>query len=88
VSAHALARAICAKRIAPCEPATADRHTGCRVGGTSPFGTRRAMPVYCERDIADLPRIWINGGKRGNILSLARADALRLLAPTLVSMAT
>jgi Cys-tRNA(Pro) deacylase len=86
VSTQALARVIGVKRIAPCEPAVADRHSGYRVGGTSPFGTRRATPVYCERGIADLPRIYLNGGKRGYILSMATADALRLLAPTLVGM--
>ena len=58
------------------------------VGGTSPFGTRRQMPVYCEAGIAALPQIYINGGKRGYILSLATADALRVLSPTLVAMAS
>lgn len=88
VSTQALARAIGAKRIAPCDPKVADKHSGYQVGGTSPFGTRRAMPVYCEQGIATLPRIYINGGKRGYIISLATDDALRLLAPTLVGMAT
>ncbi len=86
VSTQALARVVGAKRIGPCEPNVADKHSGFQVGGTSPFGTRRAMPVYCERGIAALPRIYINGGKRGYIVSLATADALRLLSPTLVSM--
>jgi Cys-tRNA(Pro) deacylase len=86
VSTQALARAIGVKRIAPCDPKVADKHSGYQVGGTSPFGTRRRMPVYCERGIAELPRIYINGGKRGYIVSLATADALRLLQPTLVSM--
>ena len=66
----------------------ADKHSGYQVGGTSPFGTRRSMPVYCEKGIAALPRIYLNGGKRGYIVSLETADALRLLAPTLVVMAT
>jgi Cys-tRNA(Pro) deacylase len=87
VSTQALARAIGVKRIAPCDPTVADKHSGYRVGGTSPFGTRRRMPVYCARGIAELPRIYINGGKRGFIVSLATADALRLLQPTLVGMA-
>ncbi len=86
VSTQALARAIGVKRIAPCDPKVADRHSGYQVGGTSPFGTRHRMPVYCEAGIAALPRIYINGGKRGYILSLATADALRLLTPTLVPM--
>jgi Cys-tRNA(Pro) deacylase len=88
VSTQALARAIGVKRIQPCVPAIADKHSGYQVGGTSPFGTRRAMPVYCESGIAALPRIYINGGKRGYIISLATADALALLKPTLVEMAT
>ncbi|MFB1489412.1 MULTISPECIES: YbaK/EbsC family protein [unclassified Thiocapsa] len=88
VSTQALARAIGVKRVQPCAPAIADKHSGYQVGGTSPFGTRRAMPVYCESGVAALPRIYINGGKRGYIISLATADALALLKPTLVAMAT
>lgn len=88
VSTQALARAIGAKRIAPCDPKVADKHSGYQVGGTSPFGTRRQMPVYCEAGIAALPQIYINGGKRGYILSLTTADALRVLSPTLVAMAS
>ena len=88
VSTQALARAIGVKRITPCDPKVADRHSGYQVGGTSPFGTRHSMPVYCEAGIAELPRIYINGGKRGYIISLDTADALRLLQPTLVAMAT
>lgn len=86
VSTQALARVIGAKRVAPCEPRTADRHSGYQVGGTSPFGTRHAMPVYCESTIADLSRIYINGGRRGLILSMDTADALRVLSPTLLRM--
>ncbi|UHD17180.1 YbaK/EbsC family protein [Thiocapsa bogorovii] len=88
VSTQALARAIGVKRVQPCAPEIADKHSGYQVGGTSPFGTRRAMPVYCDSGIAALPRIYINGGKRGYIISLATADALALLKPTLVEMAT
>ncbi|RKT46947.1 aminoacyl-tRNA deacylase [Thiocapsa rosea] len=88
VSTQALARAIGVKRVQPCAPAIADKHSGYQVGGTSPFGTRRVMPVYCESGIAALPRIYINGGKRGYIISLATADTLALLKPTLVEMAT
>jgi Cys-tRNA(Pro) deacylase len=87
VSTQALARAIGVKRVQPCAPAIADKHSGYQVGGTSPFGTRRAMPVYCESGIVALPRIYINGGKRGYIISVATADALALLKPTLVEMA-
>lgn len=88
VSTQTLARALGVKRIAACDPKVADRHSGYQVGGTSPFGTRHRMPVYCEAGIVDLPHIYINGGKRGYILSMATADALHLLAPTLVAMAT
>lgn len=87
VSTQALARAIGVKRVAPCDPKVADRHSGYQVGGTSPFGTRHTMPVYCEQGIAELPRLYINGGKRGYIISMATADLLRVLQPTLVSMA-
>lgn len=88
VSTQALARHQGVKRIQPCEPRTADRHSGYQVGGTSPFGTKRTMKVYCQSTIADLPRIYINGGKRGYILCLRTEDALRLLQPELVEMAS
>ena len=87
VSTKALARAIGVKTIAPCAPADADRHSGYQVGGTSPFGTRKAMPVYAQRTIVDLPRVYINGGKRGYLVGMAPADFVRVLAPTLVDMA-
>jgi Cys-tRNA(Pro) deacylase len=87
VSTKELARLLGVKQVRPCDPKTADRHSGYQVGGTSPFGTRHAMPVYCEATIAELPRIYVNGGKRGYIVSLATQDALRLLAPTLVRVA-
>jgi Cys-tRNA(Pro) deacylase len=86
VSTRALARQTGVKQVRPCEPRTADRHSGYQVGGTSPFGTRRAMPVYCESGIAALPRIYINGGKRGYIISLDTRDALRVLKPKLLSI--
>jgi Cys-tRNA(Pro) deacylase len=87
VATGRLAKAIGAKRIRPCEPAVADKHSGYRVGGTSPFGTRARMPVYCERSVAGLPRIYINGGKRGYIISLATRDLIAVLQPTLVDAA-
>jgi len=87
VATGLLARAIGAKRVRPCEPAVADKHSGYKVGGTSPFGTRARMPMYCERAIAELPRLYVNGGKRGHIVSLATADLLRVLRPTLVDAA-
>ena len=87
VSTKALARVLGVKTIAPCAPAVADRHSGYQVGGTSPFGTRRPMPVYVERTIADLQRLYVNGGKRGYLVGMAPADLLRVLAPTLVDVA-
>lgn len=87
VSTKNLARTIGAKTIAPCKPEVADKHSGYQIGGTSPFGTRRAMPVYVERGIALLPRIWINGGRRGFLIELDPRELVRVLAPTLVDVA-
>lgn len=88
VSTKALARHIGVKTISPCTPAVADRHSGYQVGGTSPFGTRKAMPVYMERSISELARIYVNGGRRGYLVGLDPADLIRLLKPTLVDAAT
>lgn len=87
VSTQALARAIGVKRVVPCDPKVADRHSGYQVGGTSPFATRKPMRVYCDTGVAGLDRIYVNGGKRGFILALDAADALELLSATLVQMA-
>lgn len=79
VSTKSLARQVGAKRIEPCRPEVAQRHSGYFVGGTSPFGTRKAMPVYVERSILALPLIYINGGRRGYLVSVTPAvltDAL------------
>ncbi len=84
VSTKNLARQIGAKAVAPCAPDVAQKHTGYLVGGTSPFGTRKTMPVYLERSIADLDRIYINGGARGFLVSLSSLDLVRVLSPTLV----
>ncbi|HJQ22769.1 MAG TPA: Cys-tRNA(Pro) deacylase [Blastocatellia bacterium] len=70
VSTKELARAIGARSVTPCKPDVAQKHTGYMVGGTSPFGTRKPLPVYAERTIFELPRIYINGGKRGFLVSL------------------
>ena len=86
VSTRELARQIGVKQIRPGEPRVADRHSGYQVGGTSPFGTRRRMPVYCEAGIAELPHIYVNGGKRGYIISLRTEGLLRVLEPRLVSI--
>ena len=86
VSVRELARTIGAKSILPCTPETAQKHTGYLVGGTSPFGTRRSMPVYMEETILELPRIYINGGKRGYLVGLDPREVVRLLKPTLVKV--
>ncbi|HLL16514.1 MAG TPA: Cys-tRNA(Pro) deacylase [Pyrinomonadaceae bacterium] len=80
VSTKNLARAIGAKSVQPCDPAKAQKHTGYLVGGTSPLGTRTRLPVYAERTIFELPKIYINGGKRGFLVSLDPQD-LRALLP-------
>lgn len=86
VSTKALARAIGVKTVSPCAPETANRHSGYMVGGTSPFGTRKPMPVYMEATILDLPRIYINGGRRGFLVGIDPREAQRVLAPTLVQV--
>jgi Cys-tRNA(Pro) deacylase len=87
VSTKNLARQVGRKTVAPCDPDAAQKHSGYLVGGTSPFGTRKAMPVFMERTIADLDRIYINGGRRGFLIAVAPADLMRALAPTLVDAA-
>lgn len=79
VSTKNLARQIGAKSVAPCKPEVANRHSGYLVGGTSPFGTRKAMPVYIESTILGLPRIAINGGRRGFLVGLDPQVCVRLL---------
>ena len=79
VSTKNLARQIGAKSVEPCKPEVANRHSGYLVGGTSPFGTRREMPVYIEETILALPRIAINGGRRGYLVQLAPEVCTRLL---------
>lgn len=86
VSTKNLARRIGVKTIEPCDPATAERHTGYQVGGTSPFGTRKVLPVYVERSILDLPQIFINAGRRGLLVSLIPADLVRVLSPISVEV--
>ena len=87
VSTKNLARQIGAKSVEPCAPATAQRHTGYQVGGTSPFGTKKSLPVYAERSILELPAIYINGGRRGLLVRVSPADLVRLLSPTPVDVA-
>jgi Cys-tRNA(Pro) deacylase len=80
VSTKNLARQIGAKSVEPCRPEVANRHSGYLVGGTSPFGTRREMPVYIEQSILALPRILINGGRRGYLVGIAPQVCVQLLA--------
>lgn len=87
VSTKNLARHLGVKSVSPCAPAVADRHSGYQVGGTSPFGTKRAMPVYMQASIAELPQIYVNGGRRGYLVGVAPADAIRVLKPVLVDIA-
>lgn len=87
VSAKELARQVGTKHVEPCKPEVANRHTGYLVGGTSPFGTRKTMPLYMEKTILDLPLIYINGGRRGFLVGIHPHDLLKVLKPTLVSAA-
>ena len=87
VSTKQLARQIDRKAVTPCEPAVANKHTGYLVGGTSPFGTRKPLPVFAERTIMSLERLYINGGRRGFLLSMTPGELVKALAPTLVDVA-
>jgi len=87
VSTKELARQAGVKRIAPCKPEAATRHSGYLIGGTSPFGTRKDMRVFLERSVLDLPVIYINGGRRGYLLGMDPAEITRVLAPKLVEVA-
>ena len=87
VSTKELARQIGCKKVEPCKPEVANRHTGFLVGGTSPFGTKKQMPVYMEKSILDLPLIYINGGRRGYLVGVHPHDILRVLNPKTVEAA-
>jgi len=87
VSTKNLARQTQRKRIVPCAPAVAQRHSGYPLGGTSPFGLRKPLPIYMERSILALPAIYVNGGRRGFLLRLAPQALERSLAPVLVEVA-
>ena len=87
VSTKNLARQIGAKTVEPCKPEVANRHSGYLVGGTSPFATRREMPVYIEQSILDLPRIVINGGRRGYLVGIEPQVCMRLLGAKSVNCA-
>ena len=87
VSTKNLARQIGRKRVEPCKPEVAERHSGYQVGGTSPFGLRKAMPVFVEKSILDLPRIYINGGRRGFLVAIDPQELLRVAKATPVDVA-
>ncbi|MEF8728783.1 MAG: aminoacyl-tRNA deacylase [Accumulibacter sp.] len=87
VSTQKLARRLAVKSIVPCRPEVASRHSGYLVGGTSPFATRRPMPVYVERSILGLERIFINAGRRGYLVGIAPSVLVDLLRPELVEVA-
>ncbi len=87
VSTKSLARAIGVKHVEPCKPEVAQRHSGYQVGGTSPFGIRKAMPIYVEAGVLALPRIYINGGRRGYLVGIHPAVLTQVLAARAVHCA-
>lgn len=87
VSTKNLARQAGRKRVEPCKPEVAQRHSGYQVGGTSPFGTKKRMPVYLERTVLALEKIYINGGRRGFLVGIAPGEIVRTLAPVPVDVA-
>jgi Cys-tRNA(Pro) deacylase len=87
VSTKQLARLVGKKTVGPCAPDVADRHSGYQVGGTSPFGLRRQMPIYVERGVLELPRIYINGGARGFLVAIDPRELVRVLGATPVEVA-
>lgn len=87
ISTKQMARELGVKSVAPCTPDTANRHTGYRVGGTSPFGTRKPLPIYAESTIFDLPQLYINGGRRGLLVKITPEVLDHVARPTRVSVA-
>ncbi|HJT62231.1 MAG TPA: Cys-tRNA(Pro) deacylase [Burkholderiales bacterium] len=87
VSTKNLARQAGRKSVEPCAPEVAQRHTGYQVGGTSPFGMRKPLPVFVERSILELPEIYINGGRRGLLVRIRSADLARVLSFSPVDVA-
>jgi Cys-tRNA(Pro) deacylase len=87
VSTKELARVLGVKSVHPCAPETAERHSGYIVGGTSPFGLRKPLPIYVEATVLGLARIYINGGKRGFIVGIEPQELVRVLQPTPVNVA-
>jgi len=87
VSTKELARQVGCKKVEPCKPEVANRHSGYLVGGTSPFGTKKAMPIFIEKGILSLSVIYINGGRRGFLVGIHPHDLLRVLQPKVVEAA-
>jgi Cys-tRNA(Pro) deacylase len=87
VSTKELARQAGRRSVQPCRPEVAQKHSGYLLGGTSPFGTRKVMPVFVERSVTALPRLYVNGGRRGLLVSMEPAELVRVLQPTLVEVA-
>ena len=87
VSTKSIARIIGVKSISPCNPVIAEKHTGYKVGGTSPFGTKKVMPVYMEKTLGNLPEIFINAGSRGLLARMPSSELLRVLKPIAVNVA-
>lgn len=86
VSTKQMARHLGVKTVFPCKPEVADRHSGYQIGGTSPFGTKRKMPIYMEKTILDYDIIYINGGQRGFLVSMSPQDVVKVLQPELVNV--
>ena len=87
VSTKSLARFLGVKAVSPCKPQIAEKHTGYRVGGTSPFGTKKTLRIFMEEGIAGLPRILINAGSRGLLAEMSPAELIRVLNPVAVKVA-
>jgi Cys-tRNA(Pro) deacylase len=87
VSTKNLARQAGVKRVEPCRPEVAQRHSGYQIGGTSPFGTRKPLRIFLERSVLERPKIYINGGRRGFLVGIAPGELVRTLRPTLVEVA-
>ncbi|MBK6638513.1 MAG: Cys-tRNA(Pro) deacylase [Rhodocyclaceae bacterium] len=87
VSTKELARQIGVKKVSPCTPETANRHTGYLIGGTSPFGTKKTLPIHLEKSILDLPLVYVNGGRRGYLVGVHPHDIVAHLKPRIVECA-
>lgn len=87
VSTKELARAIGSKSVSPCSPRDVERHTGFKVGGISPFGTKKQLPVYIEETILNLPRLYVNAGRRGFLIEMIPVELVRILNPISVNVA-